>query len=226
MSSIDIIIPVYNQAKKLDACLKSIFSQTFQGFSVIIVDDGSTDNINDVIKKYNIKIKIIKQKNSGSNSARNRGASLADAEYIIFCDADIIMKPKMLERMKSALDKNSRAAYAYSSFRYGLKSFKLWPFDAARLKQLPYIHTTSLIRRRLFPGFDEKIKRLQDWDLWLTMLENGHTGTYIPELLFKVKTGGTMSKWLPSFAYKLFPKMGSTIAYNQAMKIVKEKHHL
>jgi glycosyltransferase involved in cell wall biosynthesis len=233
MPKIDIIIPIYNQANKLPACLRSIFKQTFQDFSIIIVDDGSTDDLNKVIKRYTESnpavpkhLQIIKQKHAGANTARNRGAKEATAEFIIFCDADIIMKPKMLERMYNALQSKPKAAYAYSSFRYGFKTFKLWPFDAAKLKKMPYIHTTSLIRRKLFPGFDQNLNRLQDWDLWLTMLENGYAGTWVPEVLFKIKPGGTKSKWLPSFAYKIFKKSKKVIAYNQTMKIIKEKHKL
>jgi len=48
---------------------------------------------------------------------------------------------------------------------------------------MPYIHTTSLIKKDYFPGFDENIKRFQDWDLWLTMLQSGHTGYFINQIL-------------------------------------------
>lgn len=243
MALINIIIPIYNQAQKLDACLKSIFNQTFQDFSVIIVDDGSTDNLDEVLQPYlnegdigQCRLRVVRQKHAGSNTARNNGAKQATAEFIIFCDADIVMKPTMLEKMYRALQANPKAAYVYSPFRFGFKIFRLWPFSPEKLKQMPYIHTTSLIRRQDFPGFslfggcsfgwDEKIQRLQDWDLWLTMLRQGKTGIWIPEVLFSVKGGGTKSRWLPSFAYKLFPNHPQVIAYNQAVKIIKEKHKI
>ena len=115
MPKIDIIIPVYNQADKISPCLMSIFKQTFKDFSVIVVNDGSTDKINNVLEKYKKNIKVINQSNQGANAARNRGAKEARSEYILFCDADIILKPKMLERMHNILKQNKRAAYAYSS---------------------------------------------------------------------------------------------------------------
>lgn len=258
---ISIIIPVYNQADKLSRCLESILNQTIltsphpspsQGegvLEVIIVNDGSTDDVSDRIKNYPLRrsfseaselriknFKVINQENSGSNPARNRGAKEASGEYIIFCDADIIMKPEMLEVMLYTLKKNPQASYAYSSFKYGWKSFKLWPFDAEKLKTMPYIHTTSLIRRETFPGFsakggpafgwDESIERLQDWDLWLTMLEQGHKGIWVNKILFKAQGGGTISNWLPSFAYKLFPLLKGVKKYKAAEEIIRKKHKL
>ena len=226
---ISIIIPVYNQANKLSRCLESIIKQTYNDYEVIVVNDGSTDDLLNRIKNYELRItnfKVINQENKGSNPARNRGAREAKGEYLLFCDADIIMEPKMLEVMLSTLEKNPQASYAYSSFKYGFKIFKLWPFDAEKLKKIPYIHTTSLIRREFFPGWDENIKRLQDWDLWLTMLEQGRAGVWINKILFKARGGGTISSWLPSFAYKLFPFLESVKKYKAAEEVIKEKHGL
>ncbi len=227
---ISIIIPVYNQAKKLSQCLDSIKNQTYSNYEIIIVNDGSTDNVNEVIDKYKpiftYKLSYFEQENKGSNPARNRGAKIAKGKYLLFCDADIIMKPEMLKIMLDALKNNPKASYTYSSFKYGCKIFKLWPFDAEKLKQMPYIHTTSLIHKEHFFGFDEKIKRLQDWDLWLTIFEQGHTGIWIDQILFKVQTGGTISSWLPSFTYKLLPFLPSVKKYNEAVKIIKAKHKI
>jgi glycosyltransferase involved in cell wall biosynthesis len=230
---ISIIIPVYNQADKIGKCLQSIARQSFSDYEIIIVNDGSTDGLNDALKDLvpglNIngqKIKIIGQANQGANAARNRGEKDAMGDYIIFCDADVIMEPGMLEEMNLALIKNPSASYAYSSHRFGKKLFRLWPFDSEKLKEMPYIHTTSLIKRTDFPGFDPSLKRLQDWDLWLTMLENGHRGIWIDKILFTVQTGGTMSSWLPSFAYKLLPFLPQVKKYNKAVSVIKAKHHL
>ncbi len=227
---ISIIIPVYNQANKLAQCLDGINKQTYDNYEIIIVNDGSTDNIAEVLSKYkgifSYKLLIIEQVNKGANVARNNGAKRAKGEFLLFCDADVITKPEMLKIMLTTLKDNPRASYAYSSFKHGFKTFKLWPFNEERLKQMPYIHTTSLIRREHFPGFDENIKRLQDWDIWLTMLEKGYMGIWINQVLFKVQGGGTMSSWLPSFSYKSFPFISKVKKYEEAVKIIKEKHKL
>ncbi len=225
---ISIIIPVFNQAKKLDNCLKSIKNQIYNNYQIIIVNDGSTDNIGEIVKKhldyFNFRLKIIDQKNQGSNNARNRGAKSAQGEFLLFCDADIELYPKMLEKMHQALETNHNASYAYCSFFWGNKKFGLNSFDPDKLKQMPYIHTTSLIRREHFPYFDTSIKRFQDWDLWLTMLEQGRSGVWVNEFLFKVATGGTISNWLPSFFYKFFPFLPSVKKYHESVQIIKEKH--
>jgi glycosyltransferase involved in cell wall biosynthesis len=229
---ISIIIPVYNQSNKLDKCLESIKNQTFNNYEIIIVNDGSKDKLAEIYEKHKsdlgLKLDLISQDNKGANAARNFGLANSKGEFIIFCDADIQMKPQMLMAMYDSLDKNSSASFAYSSFIYGHKKFTLFPYDAGRLKQMPYIHSTSLIRREHFPqnGWDESIKKFQDWDLWLTMLEEGRTGTWINEILFTVETGGTMSTWLPGFAYKYFKFLPSVKKYRSAMEIIKKKHNI
>ena len=227
---ISIIIPVYNHAKALEKCLDSVLKQTYENYEVVIVDDGSTDEIEKVVDRYkklfNLKLEYHFQENQGANAARNAGAKWARGEYLLFCDADIIMYPEMLKWMRGKLKNHPEASYVYSSFKHQGKKFNLWPFDAAKLKQMPYIHTTSLIRREHFPGFDIKIKRFQDWDLWLTMLEQGHVGVWLDDTLFKIIDKGTMSSWLPSFAYKYLPFLPAVRKYKAAMKIIKGKHHL
>lgn len=227
---ISIIIPLYNQAEHLPDCLDSVKRQTYDNYEIIVVNDGSTDRPDKIVQQYKkefgIKLIYLEQDNQGAAAARNRGARSAKGEYLIFCDADVMMRPGMLELMRQALKNRPAAGFCYSSFIWGWKKFILWPYDAAKLKQMPYIHTTSLLRKKDFPGFDEKIKRLQDWDLWLTMLEQGQTGVWIDKILFTVKSGGTMSAWLPSLAYKLLPFLPAVKEYKQAMEIIKRKHNL
>jgi len=231
---ISIIIPIYNQAKLITKTLASLEQQTYQDFEVIIVNDGSRDNLDMVLEKYlansqaTQRFFVIHQKNLGAPAARNRGYKEARGEYLLFCDADAILIPSALELMLQALTQNPTAAYVYSSFRWGRKLFKLWPFDATRLRQMPYIHTMSLIRREAFPpqGWDESIKKLQDWDLWLTLLERGQVGYFINQVLFNVKPGGQISAWLPKFAYRLLPFISAARKYQAAVKIIKQKHNL
>ena len=82
---VSIIIPVYNAEKYLDRCLQSAVNQAGVR-EVIAVDDGSTDNSVEIIEKYTVK--LIKQKNAGSASARNAGLSSASSDYIMFLDSD------------------------------------------------------------------------------------------------------------------------------------------
>lgn len=225
---ISIIIPCYNRAETIGRCLDSILAQTYDNWEIIIVDDGSTDDLDKALAPYSEQIKLIKQVNRGAPVARNVGFDNSKGELVIFCDSDVIMRPDCLQKMAQALDKDSEAAFAYSSFDFGWKKFRLYPFTIERLKQMPFITTTSLIRRECFPGFDIALKKFQDWDLWLTIWEKyGRGGAWIDEVLFKVITGGTMSNWLPGFVYKLpFIKNKNVDKYKAAREIIKQKHNL
>lgn len=232
---ISIIIPVYNQADKILETLKSIELQTYRDYEVIVVNDGSNDGVDMVFAKFTKESKdqnnyyFINQENKGAPAARNRGLKEANGEYIFFCDADAILSSNAFKYLIKALEENKDAAYAYSSFYWGKKFFRVGSINADKLRKAPCIHTMSLIRRESFPekGWDESIKKLQDWDLWLSILkEKKKIGVFVERPLFKVRPGGTISSWLPSFAYKLLPFLPKVREYNKAVKIVKEKHDL
>ncbi len=246
---ISVIIPVYirekdvdkslfgkNRLDVFDICLASLVNQSYKDFEVVVVDDESEIDLKQITDKYKDKFnRFIYHRipHSGANKARNTGFEISSGRYVIFLDADIKMRSDMLEKLYQALDNNSQVSYAYSRFIYGFKKFKVGRFDEERLKRMPYIHTSSLIRREHFPGFDENIKRLQDWDLYLTMLERGYKGVFIPEYLFKIYTQGSMSQWIPAVFYKkpfnmFLPKFikQKQDKYHQAMEIIKSKHRL
>lgn len=88
---ISVIIATYNTADYLEECLDSIFGQTLRELEVILIDDGSTDYTDSIVKKYKQKydnLVIIQQKNHGAGRARNYGISLSCGEYMIFMDPD------------------------------------------------------------------------------------------------------------------------------------------
>lgn len=230
---ISIIIPIYNHAHTIAKCLDSLLNQTFKEIEVIAVNDGSIDNIDAVIEKYKIIYKqagynllYLSQKNQGAPTARNAGFKISKGDYLFFCDADSVLQPDALEKMLKTLEINPSKSFACSSFLWGNKLFKVGPYSEDKLRKAPYIHTMALIRKGDFPGWDESIKKFQDWDLWLTMLANGKKGIWIDEILFNLSPGGVISSWLPSFAYKLFPFLKQVKKYNKAMKVIKEKHKL
>ena len=225
---ISVIIPVYNGADKIQKCLDSVFNQTYDNLEVIVVDDGSTDDVLLALTNCKNKLTILHQENRGAPAARNYGFKISTGELLIFLDADIILRPDALEKMYLALKADTEASFAYSSFRFGWKKFKLWPFDYEKLKRMPYIHTSALIRRQAFPGFDESLKKFQDWDLFLTIAGRGGKGTFISEVLFRAISGGTMSSWFPKIFFKLPFKtkkiQEQIVKYEQAKEIIRKKH--
>lgn len=227
---ISIIIPAFNAARTIGKCLESIEEQTYKDVEVIVVDDASTDEtyaVVDSVQRHMQYVRCVRQRaNLGAPTCRNIGFRASRGEYVMFCDADIVVEPTALEQLQDALRNHPDASYAYSSFRFGWKKFTSYHFDVTRLRAMPYIHTTSLIRREHFPGFDESLKRFQDWDLYLTMLAQGHTGVWVPEVLFSImSTQGTMSRWLPSFVYRI-PWLPSVKRYRAAENTLRQKHHL
>lgn len=141
----------------------------------------------------NFKIVIQKDQGMGANWARNRGFMQCDTEFVLFSDNDISWRPGALETMHRILKKFPKASYCYGRFKLGDVVWGHEPFNAEILKNHNYISTMSLMRAKDFPGFDESIHRLQDWDLWLTMLEQGKRGIYCEDLIFttEVRSGIT-----------------------------------
>jgi glycosyltransferase involved in cell wall biosynthesis len=102
--SISIIIPTYNRAHLFTRAIESVIRQTESNWQLIVVDDGSTDTSDEVMKKYlSEKILYVKQENAGANKARNHGASLARYEYLTFLDSDDELYPDWLANFLSAL---------------------------------------------------------------------------------------------------------------------------
>ena len=99
-----IIVPVYNTEKYLKRCLDSIKKQSFKDYEVIIVNDGSTDNSGDIIKKY--PYKVINQENLGLSMARNNGVKEARGDYVIFLDSDDYIEKDLLKEITNSLVNN------------------------------------------------------------------------------------------------------------------------
>ena len=110
MSKISIIVPVYNSSKTIERCLNSLVNQTIKDIEIIIVNDGSTDNTETIIKEYEKNYKdIIKyyfKENEGVAKARNFGIEKAKSDYILFVDADDYIDIHLIEYLKPYIDKN------------------------------------------------------------------------------------------------------------------------
>lgn len=97
---ISVIIPVYNGASYLSRCLNSVLSQTYKEFEIVIVDDGSEDGTDRILKKYADvfeKVKVFHTKHKGVSHARNYGIDMAQGSYIAFVDADDEIAPQYLD---------------------------------------------------------------------------------------------------------------------------------
>lgn len=166
---------------------------------------------------------IIKVNNEGSAPhQRNIGAGRATQDYIIFWDDDCVMPKDYLKTLLNAL-KSNNSDYAYSGY-YGISmnpnvepnhnfAIESQVFNANALKQYNYISTMALIKKTSFIGFDETLKRFQDWSMWLSMLEEGKIGVFVPNIKFMA----------------FFNDAGITsnqVSYIDAYNVIKIKHKL
>ena len=105
---ISVIVPVYNVASYLDACIHSITSQTYKNLEIIVIDDGSTDGSGSICDRWKAidgRIIVVHQENQGLSAARNAGMEYITGEYVAFLDSDDIMHPEAYRRMAAALEK-------------------------------------------------------------------------------------------------------------------------
>ncbi len=155
---------------------------------------------------------------------------------MFFCDADVIfLKKHSLQKFVDVLDNNKDIDFAYSQFKFGWKKFPCQKFNIEDLKKNNYISGNSMTRRSALEKiskikpWDENLTKFQDWDLWLNLVKLGSRGKLIPEVLWHVQSGGTMSKWLPGEKfnfYKFFPKTKSVQEFEKAKNIIFQKHKL
>lgn len=105
-SDISIIIPAYNAASYIEDCINSVISQTKKELEIIIINDGSTDNTLEIVKKYKDKrIKLFTTKNNGIGKTRNMGLKKAQGKYIFFLDSDDYIAKNAMENLyKKAID--------------------------------------------------------------------------------------------------------------------------
>lgn len=108
---VSVVLPIYNVSDYLSECLDSVINQTYRNLEIICVDDGSTDNCLDIIKRYSVKddrIVILEKKNGGLSSARNFGLKKAKGEYVYFLDSDDKISDDYIYNMIDALFKSGR----------------------------------------------------------------------------------------------------------------------
>ncbi|MCP4748620.1 MAG: glycosyltransferase [Desulfobacteraceae bacterium] len=183
--NVSIIITCYNYGKYLSGAIDSVLWQTYNDYEIIVIDDGSTDNTAEVIKKYSHlkRFNYIRQVNGGQSKAKNIGIKNAAGKYIAFLDADDMWeKDKLKKQIPFFLSDSvgvvySRARYIDGDGRdldYSLSCKYLQPSRGKVTEKLimdnfiPF--SSSVVRRECFERlgfFDESLKMGIDWDLWL-----------------------------------------------------------
>ncbi|WP_334031660.1 glycosyltransferase family 2 protein [Alteromonas sp. P256] len=112
-----IVIPVYNRAKFIINAIKCIEAQTYKDWELIIVDDGSTDNLSDIVSSYPLNLTFLKQENAGPGAARQAGTEVANGTFIAFYDSDDEWKPNHLEQCIYYLKTYPEVDWVYTALK-------------------------------------------------------------------------------------------------------------
>ena len=201
-TTVSVIIPTYNCAKYLSESINSILRQTYQDFELIVIDDGSQDITKELvanyIKEYPSKIKYFYQKNKGLPAARNAGIEYANGRYIAFLDADDELTPNALEQCISRIINTDIEWCIVDIDRVENGISKVLtsniPGDNYLLSILnnPY----NFIKKAFFFSkkmlidmnfFNVSCKVLEDWDLYIRLIEADRKFVYINEPLYVYK---------------------------------------
>jgi glycosyltransferase involved in cell wall biosynthesis len=199
MPEVSVIIPTYNRSKSIGKTIKSVLNQNYTDFEIIIVDDNSSDNTENVIKSYSNNYSCIQyikhNENKGAPAARNTGIENSKGKYIALLDDDDEWFPDKLTKQVQMIkqlpddvglvycgnedvDENSNEISIKCSQKRGDVFYLL-------LEKNFIGSPTNLIRKECFDkiGFcDVNLKSCQDWDLWLRISKH-YKVDYIPEIL-------------------------------------------
>ena len=198
-----IIIPLYNKEKFILNTLESVFNQSFSDFEILVVNDCSTDKSLEIIRNLNnSKIKIIEHEiNKGLSASRNSGIIDANADYLVFLDADDLLKPNYLEKIKFLIDNFPQAGLFATNYEevyhknhavkphLGLSEFKkdgiIEDFFLTNLQQPIYCQSSICVRKIVFEKiglYNEKINYSEDVDFNIRANYNFNLA-YSPEKL-------------------------------------------
>ncbi len=178
--NISVIVPTYNQAPYLDSCLQSVLDQSYTDWECIIIDDGSTDDTQEIVKSWLLKDKrfsYFSKKNGGVSSARNMGIQKANAEWILPLDGDDKIAFQYLELASKQFHKNPDIIYCKACF-FGNTTgdFRLEDFAYETLLLNNLFFCTSFFKKAAWAktdGYDEKLVHgFEDWDFWIELLKN------------------------------------------------------
>lgn len=195
---VSVIIPAHNYAHYLSECINSVLKQSYPDWEAIIVDDGSTDNTEEVALELKAlspdRIQYHKTQNLGVAAARNFACKLSRGEFILPLDADDLLSFDAIERFVAALSTSDTLGYAYSA----VENYEALPGQEFAWRPGPFYRRwmteenlaacTSLWRRSLWEdGVCYRELIFEDWDLFLQIIAKGYDGVYIPYPLLRYR---------------------------------------
>ena len=206
---VSIIMPSYNTARFIEATIESVLAQTYKNWELIIVDDCSTDNTDEIVNAYltDSRIKYIKnEKNSGAAVSRNRALREAAGRWIAFLDSDDLWAPEKLEKQLAFMVENN---YKFTYTDYNIQLNGEWlPYvyygpeviNKRKMKNYCYFSTITVIYDREYVGLIqiEPVRKHNDYAMWLRIIEKTPCYRFGECLSSYIKHEGSISsgsKW-------------------------------
>ncbi|MEM1392917.1 MAG: glycosyltransferase [Cyanobacteria bacterium P01_D01_bin.116] len=187
MTKVSVIIPAYNSMTYLPQTVESLLKQTFTDFEVIIVNDGSSDGIEQWVNTItDNRVKLISQQNQGTATARNTGIADAKGDYIAFLDSDDLWEVNNLEKQVHCLDNNPNVGLVYVWVKsidakgndlgqiYGHDS-EGYVWEILLQKNIIWSGSAAMVRRDCLEKsgvFDQNLKFAEDWEMWIRIARN------------------------------------------------------
>jgi glycosyltransferase involved in cell wall biosynthesis len=204
-----IVIPAYNAEASLGRALKSLQRQRRGDWEAIVIDDGSCDGTLYVARQWadrDRRIQVLSQDNRGVSAARNAGIARAQAEWLVFLDADDTLSRRYLSLMsKAAAKKPTAGAVCCGYVRIGTNGDKTGFYGAPRFDVDPFLTCARrtptcihgfMVRRRIVVevgAFDVQLSTSEDWDLWVRVARAGTEFTVVRERLAEYWDSNTTS---------------------------------
>ncbi|HMD37382.1 MAG TPA: glycosyltransferase [Vicinamibacterales bacterium] len=194
---VSVIVPCYNLGRYLAEAVDSVLAQTLQDVEVIVVDDGSTEaETQRIVAAFSRpKTRVIRRPHAGLAAARNAGIAAANADILCALDADDRLEPTYFDKAIAVLDRDRSVTFVSAWLRtFGEESWDWTPArcDLPTLLWEDTVLTAALVRRDAVVAagcYDAAmpVQGDEDWDLWLTLVERGHRGVILPEILFNYR---------------------------------------
>ncbi|MBO5441447.1 MAG: glycosyltransferase family 2 protein [Alphaproteobacteria bacterium] len=206
MPEISVIIPCYNQEKYIAECLESVLAQTFKDYEIIVINDGSTDNSEEIIKKYMQKhpeIKLISQENKGLVAARNTAIAQSSGKYFYPLDGDDKIHPQCLEKLYTVITSTKNRVVA-SNVKVFDKKDELFLQPHLTKYEMYGKHECCVVSALYykedfisFGGYKTEFSRLggEDMDYWLNYIDRGLPIIRLPDILFYYRVKEEKSYW-------------------------------
>ncbi|MBW4651841.1 MAG: glycosyltransferase [Kaiparowitsia implicata GSE-PSE-MK54-09C] len=208
MPKVSVIIPAYNAMRYLPATVDSVLNQTFKDFEMLIIDDGSSDEIRQWTSYLlDPRAQLISQQNQGLPGARNTGIMHAKGEYIAFLDADDLWEPTKLEKQVCRFEQYPDVGLVHAWMEFidenGKPTGRIMRSDAngnawKLLAERNVIACPSvMVRKSCFDitgMFDRSLRSVEDWDMWIRIAAKFPIALIAEPLAYYRQTPGSMSK--------------------------------